>query len=114
MIKATEVKKKGNGFVVKFENGQTKLYDVCYFDGSLEANQEVKAQTKTAKEMSKDDFDKYLKTKPTQFLKGLEKTGLNALGSERHQQVVNELAKRYRDNTSFEEFEKDEAVYEVD
>ena len=112
MIKATEVRKKGNGIVVKFENGQNKLYDVCYFDGSLEANQEVKTQT--AKEMSREDFDKYLKTKSTEFLKGLEKTGLNALGSERHQQVVNELAERYRDNTSFEEFEKDKAVYEVD
>lgn len=40
-IKAIEVRKSKTGFIVKFENGQTQLYDVCYFDGSLEANKEV-------------------------------------------------------------------------
>jgi len=51
-------------------------------------------RTINVKEMKKEDFEKYLKTKTTEFLKGLEKTGLKALGKERHQQVVDELVER--------------------
>lgn len=47
-----------------------------------------------AKESSNKDFSNYLKNKPTEFLKGLEKTGLKALGKEKHKQVSDELKRR--------------------
>lgn len=53
-----------------------------------------KIQTINAKDMNKKDFEDYLKSKPTEFLASLAKTGLKALGSERHQQVKDELIKR--------------------
>lgn len=51
-------------------------------------------QSINAKEMLKEDFRDYLKTKSTDFLVALEKTGYKALGSERHQQVQDELVER--------------------
>lgn len=41
-----------------------------------------------------EDFRDYLKTKSTHFLVSLKKTGLKALGSERHNQVKEELTNR--------------------
>ena len=58
-------------------------------------------KTMNAQEMKKKDFEKYLKSKPTKFLKSLQNTGLNALGTERHQQVKKELDLRLYGATAF-------------
>ncbi|MEK6880112.1 MAG: hypothetical protein AABY22_10910, partial [Nanoarchaeota archaeon] len=58
-------------------------------------------KTMNAQEMRTEDFEEYLKSKSTEFLNGLQETGLNALGTERHQQVKKELDLRLYGATAF-------------